>query len=107
MPVQLVRVLQQLAGEYVTIELKNNTVISGTIIAVDPQMNTHLKNVKITVKGRNPMELEHLSVKGGTIRFYLLPAEVNLDHLLNSVSASNNQLKASAKGANKPFGKKP
>jgi small nuclear ribonucleoprotein D1 len=36
----------------VTVELKNGTVIHGTVNGVDMSMNTHLKKVKVTVKGK-------------------------------------------------------
>lgn len=45
-------------------------------------MNTHLRNVKVTVRGRNPMQLENLSVRGAQIRYYILPDSLNLDALL-------------------------
>jgi len=45
-------------------------------------MNTHLKAVKLTLKGRNPQTLDHLSVRGNTIRYYILPESLNLDALL-------------------------
>ena len=35
-------------------------------------MNTHLKSVKLTVKGRNPQTLDHLSIRGNTIRSHRL-----------------------------------
>ena len=93
MPVRLVRVLMQLSGEPVTIELKNGSVVTGTDDTAATAINTHLKNVKITVKNRNPAELEQLSIRGGTIRFYVLPETANLDNLLASVTASKAQLK--------------
>jgi len=43
----------KLKNETVTIELKNGTLITGTVIGVDIKMNTHLSNVKITIKGKN------------------------------------------------------
>ena len=49
---------------------------------VDISMNTHLKSVKLTVKGRNPQTLDHLSIRGNTIRYYILPESLNLDALL-------------------------
>lgn len=45
-------------------------------------MNTHLKAVKLTAKGKNPVSLDHLSVRGNMIRYYILPDSLNLDTLL-------------------------
>jgi len=45
-------------------------------------MNTHLKSVKLTMKGHNPMSLDYLSVRGNNIRYYILPDSLNLDTLL-------------------------
>ena len=46
---KLVKFLQKLNREIVTIELKNGTVVSGTVVGVDATMNAHLKKVKVTV----------------------------------------------------------
>ena len=35
---------------------------------VDMAMNTHLKAVKLTLKGKNPVPLEQLSIRGNNIR---------------------------------------
>ena len=45
-------------------------------------MNTHLKTVKLTVKGKNPVTMDHLSVRGNNIRYYILPDSLNLETLL-------------------------
>ena len=45
-------------------------------------MNTHLKNVKLTLKGKNPVHMDHLSLRGNNIRYYILPDSLNLDTLL-------------------------
>ncbi|MBA0755816.1 hypothetical protein Gotur_013872 [Gossypium turneri] len=45
-------------------------------------MNTHLKTVKLTLKGKNPVSLDHLSVRGNNIRYYILPDSLNLETLL-------------------------
>ena len=108
----LFRFLMKLNNETVTIELKNGTVVSGTIsgrpnvdfssarrmsdcnvrlllllfyvmcIGVDVSMNTYLKNAKVTLKGKNPVHHDFLSIRGNNIRYYILPDSLNLDTLL-------------------------
>lgn len=64
-------------------------------------MNTHLKNVRLTVKGREPQQLDALSIRGNNIRYYILPDSVPLDTLLIddgpkvSTPAENEMLKTS------------
>jgi len=36
-------------------------------------MNTHLKAVKLTVKGRETIVLDHITIRGNNIRYFLLP----------------------------------
>ena len=45
-------------------------------------MNTHLKNVKMTIKGKNPVSLENFSIRGNNIRYYVLPESLPIDTLL-------------------------
>lgn len=45
-------------------------------------MNTHLKAVKMTLKGRDPLALDTLSLRGNNIRYYILPESIPLDTLL-------------------------
>ncbi|KAL0787036.1 hypothetical protein Bca101_003282 [Brassica carinata] len=64
---KLVRFLMKLNNE--TVELKNGTIVHGVHAScVDVSMNTHLKAVKLTLKGKNPVALDHLSVRGNNIR---------------------------------------
>jgi small nuclear ribonucleoprotein D1 len=77
----------KLAHEKVQIELKNGTVIYGTITGVDAAMNTHLKTVKLVPKGKNPMNVELLSIRGNNIRYFILPDSLNLDTLLVDLDA--------------------
>ena len=72
----------KLTNETVTIELKNGTIVHGTITGVDISMNTHLKTVKMTVRNRDPISLDTLSVRGNNIRYYILPDSLPLDTLL-------------------------
>jgi small nuclear ribonucleoprotein D1 len=91
------------ANETVTIELKNGkdsldvvssiavvananvkigTIIHGTITSVSPQMNTALRAVKMTARGRDPTSLDTINVRGSTIRYFILPDSLPLDTLL-------------------------
>lgn len=79
---KLVRFLMKLANETVTIELKNGTVVQGTIIGVDINMNTHLKTVKLTLKKKNPILMDHLTIRGNNIRLFILPDSLPLETLL-------------------------
>ncbi|KAI8970833.1 hypothetical protein BDB01DRAFT_813437 [Pilobolus umbonatus] len=79
---KLVRFLMKLNNETVSIELKNGTVIHGTITGVDMSMNTHLKTVKMTLKNKDPLSLDTLSVRGNNVRCIILPDSLPLDTLL-------------------------
>ncbi|WFD30418.1 Sm snRNP core protein Smd1 [Malassezia sp. CBS 17886] len=79
---KLVRFLMKLNNESVTIELKNGTIVHGTVTGVDVQMNTYLKAVKLTVRGREPITLDSLSIRGNNTRYWILPDALPLDTLL-------------------------
>lgn len=72
----------KLNNETVTIELKNGSVVHGTITGVDVQMNTHLKTVKLSSRNRDPASLDSLSIRGNNIRYFILPDSLPLDTLL-------------------------
>ncbi|ESK89410.1 small nuclear ribonucleoprotein sm d1 [Moniliophthora roreri MCA 2997] len=77
-----IRFLMKLNNETVTVELKNGSVVHGTITGVDMQMNTHLKTVKMTTRNRDPVSLDTLSIRGNNIRYFVLPDALPLDTLL-------------------------
>lgn len=80
---KLVRFLMKLTNESVTIELKNGTVVHGTISGLDVHMNTHLKNVRLTMLSTGETKhLDVLTVRGSSIRYYILPEALGLDALL-------------------------
>jgi len=79
---KLVRFLMKLSHEQVTIELKNGTSVTGSVAGVDMSMNTHLKKVKMTIKGRDSVNLDSISIRGNNVRYFILPDSLTLDHLL-------------------------
>lgn len=58
------------------------TVVNGTVTGVDMSMNTHLKAVRLTMRNRDPIPLDSLSIRGNTIRYYILPDSIPVDTLL-------------------------
>ncbi|KAK6382362.1 uncharacterized protein PV06_03550 [Exophiala oligosperma] len=86
---KLVRFLMKCANETVTIELKNGTIVHGTITSVSPQMNTALRAVKMTPRNRanasvpgETISLDTINIRGSTIRYFILPDSLPLDTLL-------------------------
>lgn len=99
---KLVRFLMKLSNETVTIELKNGTVVVGTITGVDISMNTHLKTVRLTLKGYDPVNLDHLTIRGNNIRYFFLPESLPIDTLLvddnPKVKQKNSTIRSRFKG---------
>lgn len=69
-------------------------------VGVDMSMNTHLKTVKMTVKNRDPISLDTLSIRGNNIRCVILPDSLPLDTLLidDAPKAKNNKKKEGKRG---------
>ena len=110
----------KLNNETVTIELKNGSIVHGTITGalrvaiqtrrcnlthppvlagVDMQMNTHLKTVKMTTRNRDPVSLDSLSIRGNNIRYFVLPDSLPLDTLLvDDAPKPKNRKKDDARG---------
>lgn len=45
-------------------------------------MNTALRAVKMTPRGRDPVSLDSINLRGSTIRYFILPDSLPLDTLL-------------------------
>lgn len=66
------------------------------LIGVDMSMNTHLRAVKMTVKNKDPVSLESLSIRGNNIRYFILPENLPLDTLLIDDSPKSKSKKKAA-----------
>lgn len=45
-------------------------------------MNTHLKAVKLTIKNKEPISVDTITIRGNNIRYIILPDSLPLDTLL-------------------------
>ena len=59
-------------------------------------MNTHLSNVKMTNKGKNPVALDHITIRGNNVRYYILPESLPIDTLLVDDAPKVSKAKANA-----------
>jgi small nuclear ribonucleoprotein D1 len=83
---KLVHFLRKLVRESVIIELKDNTIVEGTVVGVDSAMNTHVRLVNLRRPGQPPERLENMTVRGASIRYVILPEILNLGTLLEDDS---------------------
>lgn len=94
----------KLNNETVQIELKNQTIIQGTIISVSPNMNIILKKIKMVIKNRDPQLLDYINIRGNMIRDVILPDSLNLDLLLtesNLTTSSSSSKKRKVEDSNR------
>ena len=92
----------KLKNETVTIQLKNGTIVVGSVHGVDIKMNTFLQNVKMTVKQKNPITLDQLTLRGSSIRYVILPETLQLDALLVEEESKAKKAKIPTKKGKRP-----
>lgn len=69
-PIQL---LFEGEGHIVTVELKNGETYRGFLVKAEETMNCQLKDVTMTAREGRVSRLEHVFLRGGTIKFIVLP----------------------------------
>lgn len=73
-----------LVGKQITVELKNDLAIGGTLVSVDQYLNIKLENTKVVDENRYPhmRSVRNCFIRGSVVRYVQLPAEaVDVDIL--------------------------
>ena len=70
MPLQL---LFEAENHVITVELKNGETYRGILVSAEETMNCQLKEVTMTAKEGRVQRLEHIFLRGGMIKFVVLP----------------------------------
>lgn len=68
-------VFKTLTGQEVTIELKNDLAIQGTLASVDQFLNLKLENIKVLDQERHPymMAVKNCFIRGSVVRYVQIP----------------------------------
>jgi small nuclear ribonucleoprotein (snRNP)-like protein len=73
-----------LVGKPVTVELKNDLAIAGTLVSVDQYLNIKLENTHVADEERYPhmRSVRNCFIRGSVVRYVQLPADaVDVDIL--------------------------
>ena len=70
-----------LVGKEVAVELKNDIVMTGTLVSVDQYLNVKLKNVSVINAESHPQlaALKNCFIRGSTVRYLLHGVVYNSD----------------------------
>ncbi|CAO3668839.1 unnamed protein product [Umbelopsis ramanniana] len=66
-----------LVNQTVTIELKNDLAITGTLVSVDQFLNIKLDNIKVVDEARYPhmITVKNCFIRGSVVRYVQLPSQ--------------------------------
>ncbi len=96
-PIQL---LFEGEGHIVTVELKNGETYRGLLVKAEDTMNCQLKDVTMTAKEGRMQRLEHVFLRGGTIKFIVMPDILKNAPIFKKVNQMRqNKTKDSSRGA--------
>ncbi|CAG9460336.1 unnamed protein product [Pedinophyceae sp. YPF-701] len=72
-----------LVGKEVTVELKNDLAITGTLHSVDQYLNIKLNNTRVVDAERFPhmVAVRSCFVRGSVVRYVQLPTDIDVDLL--------------------------
>ncbi|KAK0536934.1 U6 snRNA-associated Sm-like protein LSm2 [Tilletia horrida] len=82
-----------LTGQQVTVELKNDLAIQGTLKSVDQFLNFKLDNIRVLDEQRYPhmMAVTSAFIRGSVVRYVHLPAQAVDTTLLEDATRRTSQ----------------
>lgn len=88
-----------LEGKTVTVELKNDLQVRGTLVSVDQYMNLKLDNIEVVDRESFPqlLSVRSLFIRGGVVRYVHLPADAIDTELLQDAARKEAMLDNSKK----------
>eukprot|EP01039_Chlorochromonas_danica_P002403 gene2403-2635_t len=82
-----IKLLYQGEGHLITVELKNGEVYRGQLTQAEDTMNCQLKEVTFTARDGRVSRLENVFIRGGHIKFIVLPELLKASPLLKKIQA--------------------
>ncbi|KAJ3185834.1 U6 snRNA-associated Sm-like protein LSm2 [Gaertneriomyces sp. JEL0708] len=85
-----------LVGKQVTVELKNDLQIQGTLVSVDQFLNIKLDNISVTDERKYPhmMSVKNCFIRGSVVRYVSLPPQFVDTALLQDAARRDAQAQA-------------
>mmetsp|Transcript_7855 Transcript_7855/g.7017 ORF Transcript_7855/g.7017 Transcript_7855/m.7017 type:complete len:122 (+) Transcript_7855:75-440(+) len=82
-----IKLLHEAEGHVVTIELKVGDIYRGLLIEAEDTMNCQLKEVTYTARNGRVSKLELVFIRGGQVKFILLPDILKNAPILKKIQA--------------------
>jgi small nuclear ribonucleoprotein D3 len=91
-------------GHVVTVELKKGEIYRGMLVNAEDSMNCQLKNVTMTARDGRVSKLEEVFVRGGNVKFIVLPELLKNAPVLKKVATLKRKKddEDALKGSKKP-----
>eukprot|EP00600_Ochromonadales_sp_CCMP1393_P004021 CAMPEP_0174995286 /NCGR_PEP_ID=MMETSP0004_2-20121128/24097_1 /TAXON_ID=420556 /ORGANISM="Ochromonas sp., Strain CCMP1393" /LENGTH=117 /DNA_ID=CAMNT_0016249597 /DNA_START=83 /DNA_END=436 /DNA_ORIENTATION=- len=104
-----IKLLHEGEGHIVTVELKNGEVYKGLLVEAEDTMNCQMKEVIMTGKDGRILRLENVFLRGGQIKFIVLPELLKNASVLKKIQSMKAKRGESDVGgkAGEPAAKKP
>mmetsp|Transcript_2436 Transcript_2436/g.2551 ORF Transcript_2436/g.2551 Transcript_2436/m.2551 type:complete len:94 (+) Transcript_2436:154-435(+) len=83
-----------LVGKEVAVEMKNDVVLTGTLVSVDQYLNVKLSSVNVVDTDRYPQlaAIKNCFIRGSVVRYIQIPAaEVDTELLQDAARKENSQ----------------